>query len=81
MALHILFFIIQAVSLLTMLLFIHEYRRISHEHQELILAIEHGKTPSCKRQSEVICWIYIIATIVLLLLTTLLYFSIPALFS
>lgn len=77
MFIHIAFIIIQAGSLLTMVLFIHEYKRISHQHEQMIIAIEHGKTPSCKQQSTVIIWIYVTVTFTLFFATTALYLTLP----
>ncbi|MCA9371100.1 MAG: hypothetical protein KC680_04035 [Candidatus Peregrinibacteria bacterium] len=70
----IVFIVIQAISVCIMLLFIHEYKRITLKHEQLLAAIEPGKKPSSTFQSNLIIWMYIIITIFIVLSTsTLLY--------
>lgn len=72
------FLIIQGLSLAVMLLFIHEYRRITFKHERLMESIEPGKKPMSTFHSNMIIWIYIIITIAILIFTSV-YFSVVAL--
>ena len=72
----ILFFGIQMLSLGIMLLFIHEYKRITYKHQEMLEMIEHDTPPKCTFYSTIIIWIYVIVTLTILIGTTTFFYSI-----
>lgn len=72
------FITIQLVSLAVMLLFVHEYRRISHKHENLVHTIEAGVKPSCTLQSTIIIWIYVIAISTVAIGSSIIYFYTPA---
>lgn len=44
--LSIAFFVVQVLSILVAILFIHEYKRITHKHESLMDAIDAGSMPS-----------------------------------
>lgn len=75
----IVFIAIQLISLAVMLLFVHEYKRISHKHENLVHTIEAGVKPSCTLQSTIIIWIYVISIIVVTVGSSVIYFLTPAL--
>lgn len=60
------FIVIQVLSLGVMLLFVHEYRRITFKHEQLLHAIEPGKKPSSTFQSGLITFAYTVATIIMM---------------
>lgn len=70
MVLTVTFVAIQLVSLAVMILFVHEYKRISRKHEELLHTIEEGVKPSCKIQSTIIIWIYAAVMLAILFVTT-----------
>lgn len=57
------FVILQLLSLGVMLLFIHEYRRITFKHEQLLSSIEPGTKPTSSFHSSLIIWIYAIVTL------------------
>lgn len=67
------FFVVQLLSIIAALIFIHEYKRINHKHEALMDAIDPGSVPSSTIQSTIIIWIYIILTIVMFLGTSALF--------
>ncbi|PIR53709.1 hypothetical protein COU75_04695 [Candidatus Peregrinibacteria bacterium CG10_big_fil_rev_8_21_14_0_10_42_8] len=72
----ILFFGIQTISLLVLILFMHEYKRIAYKHQTLLQSIEDDSTPRSINQSTIIIWIYAAITFSILIGTTFFFFSI-----
>ena len=64
------FFTIQLVSLAIMLIFVHEYKRITYKHQEILLSIESTKVPKSILHSTIIIWIYAGITFAILIGTT-----------
>lgn len=72
----ILFFGIQTISLLILIVFMHEYKRIAYKHQELLRSIENNSTPRSIDHSTIIIWIYAVITFSILIGTTFFFFSI-----
>lgn len=69
------FIVIQMASLAVMLLFVHEYKRIAHKHEQLVHAIEQGEKPSCTLQSTIIIWMYIILLLSILIGTSAIFIT------
>lgn len=72
----ILFFGIQAISLLVLIVFIHEYKRIAYKHESLLQRIEDDSSPRSIHHSNIIIWIYAAITFSILIGTTVFFFSI-----
>lgn len=64
------FIAIQVLSLAVMLLFIHEYKRITFKHERLMHSIEAGSKPVSTFHSNLIIWIYVIVTIAIVVSTS-----------
>ncbi|MDP7477563.1 MAG: hypothetical protein QF442_03885 [Candidatus Peribacteraceae bacterium] len=73
------FIVIQLLLLAVMLLFVHEYKRISHKHEGLVHTIEPGIKPSCTLQSTIIIWLYVICVLIVAIASSAIYFFTPAL--
>ena len=56
------FWALQILSIGVMLLFVHEYKRITHKHETMLHAIEHHAKPRSVFSSNIIIWIYVITT-------------------
>ncbi|MBT4119411.1 MAG: hypothetical protein HOG89_00305 [Candidatus Peribacter sp.] len=70
---------IQLLSLIVMLIFVHEYKRISHKHENLVHTIEPGVKPSCTLQSTIIIWLYVICILIVAISSSIIFFLTPAL--
>jgi len=64
------FFTIQLISLIIMLLFVYEYKRITYKHQAILLSFESKKQPKSTIHSAIIIWIYAGITFAVLIGTT-----------
>ncbi len=76
-----LFFGVQLISLGVMLLFIHEYKRITFKHEEMMKVIEDEASPKSVFHSTVIIWIYAGITFAILIGTTAFFYTIISDFS
>lgn len=72
------FFTIQLISLAIMLIFIHEYKRITYKHHDILLSIDSKKRPKSIIHSTIIIWIYAGVTFAILIGTTAFFYSIIA---
>ena len=68
------FVVVQVLSLAVMLLFIHEYKRITFKHERLMHSIEPHSKPVSTLHSNVIIWVYVISTIIVVVSTSSFFF-------
>lgn len=65
--------VMQVLSILVMLLFVHEYKRITHKHERMLQAIDETAQPKSTLQSNVIIWTYVATIFSVTAITTALY--------
>ncbi|HVW66617.1 MAG TPA: hypothetical protein VHA78_02705 [Candidatus Peribacteraceae bacterium] len=76
----VIFLAMEGLSLLVFFLVIFQYRRIVLKHQILPRAIQHTLEKEPEKGVTTLLWIYVIMTVFVIVLTTILFWLQPAVF-